>query len=61
MKFTVDSLVKPVPVIETDVPPAVDPDGGEEVVLMLLTVGAARVNWNTGPALLVPVGDVTVT
>ena len=57
-KLTAVAPVKPVPVIVTDVPPAVGPLVG----LTLVTVGPlTNVNWSHAPVALVPLGVVTVT
>ena len=59
-KFTADAPVKFVPVIVTDVPPAVEPDGG----LRPVTVGGGGgvyVNWSLELMALVPWPVVTVT
>src|SRR6478735_9103093 len=56
-KLTAVAPVNPVPVIVTDVPPAVGPLVG----LTLVTVGAAKnVNWSLALVALVPLGVVTV-
>src|SRR6478735_5284050 len=56
-KSTAVAPVKPVPVIVTEVPPAVGPEFG----LTLVTVGAAtNVNWSLAEVALVPPVVVTV-
>ncbi len=57
-KSTAVAVVKPVPAMVTEVPPAVGPELGATE----LTVGAAtKVNWSVGPTGEVPLGLVTVT
>ena len=56
-KLTAVAPVNPVPVMVTDVPPAVVPLFG----LTLVTVGApTKVNWSPAPVALVPPAVVTV-
>ncbi len=58
--FTPVTPLKPVPVMVTLVPPAVDP----EVTLRPVTVGAGgavKVNWSAGLVALVPPAALTVT
>ena len=56
--ITVVPDVKPVPVMVTDVPPAVAPDVGD---MDVTDGGRTNVNWSADEVALVPYGVVTVT